>query len=110
MNTPPTEEALIQAALAELDRLPEPGPDPAETELLAYPEPSDWEAASLTLAGLDASRRPPTKTVCETCPNSVWFASPQELKCYCRVMFLVTWSTQEPNQLTLCDGIAIGQE
>jgi hypothetical protein len=107
MNAPPTEEELIQAALAELDQLPEP--DPTETDSLCYPEPAE-EEASPTLAGLDASRRPQAKTACETCPNSVWFASPKELKCYCRVMFLVTWSTKEPSQITLCDGIYIGQE
>ncbi len=28
--------------------------------------------------------------------NSVWFSSPTEVKCYCRVMFLVSWSTKEP--------------
>jgi len=32
------------------------------------------------------------------------------VKCYCRVMFLITWSTQEPNQMTACDGALLGQE
>jgi len=59
---------------------------------------------------LDANRRPKLRTVCEVCPNSVWFASPAEVKCYCRVMFLITWSTQEPNQMTACDGALLGQE
>ena len=107
MNTQQTEEELIQADLAGLDQLPEP--DPTGTDSLSYPEPPE-EEASPTLAGLDESRRPPAKTACETCPNSVWFASPKELKCYRQVMFLVTWTTKEPNQITLCDGIYIGQE
>jgi hypothetical protein len=106
MNTQQTEEELIQAALAGLDQLP----DPTEMDSLFHPEQPEEEEASPTLAGLDASRRPQAKTACETCPNSVWFASPKELKCYCRVMFLVTWSTREPNPITLCDGIYIGQE
>ena len=50
------------------------------------------------------------KTACEACPNSVWFSSPTEVKCYCRVMYLVTWSTKEPNQITGCDGMYLGQE
>ena len=62
---------------------------------------------SPTLAALDKSRRPSPEVVCGTCPNSVWFASPNEVKCYCRVMFLVTWSTSEPNQITNCDGVAM---
>lgn len=66
--------------------------------------------ASPTLAELDASRRPKAKTVCEDCPNSVWFTSAAEVKCYCRVMFLVTWSSHAPNQITGCDGLYLGQE
>jgi Relaxase/Mobilisation nuclease domain/Large polyvalent protein-associated domain 7 len=35
--------------------------------------------------------------------------STNEVKCYCRVMFLVTWSNKEPNQITACDGMLLGQ-
>lgn len=66
--------------------------------------------ASPTLQELAQFRRPRDKTACEACPNSVWFASPLELKCYCRVMFLISWSTKEPNQITLCDGVFLGQD
>ena len=65
---------------------------------------------SHTLSELEPRRRPQAKTVCETCPHSVWFSSPTEVKCYCRVMYLVTWSTAEPNTLTNCDGPFLGQE
>ena len=93
-----TEDELIATAMAALDTpLPESTP-PADTP------------ASPTLAALDESRRPKARTVCEACPNSVWFTSPAQVKCYCRVMFLVTWSSQEPNQLTACDGIFLGQD
>jgi len=67
-------------------------------------------AASPTLAALEASRHPQQKTACETCPNSVWFSSPEEVKCYCRVMYLVAWSSQAPNQITHCDGQYLGRE
>src|SRR5574337_1811400 len=91
----PTEAALIDAALAVLN------PAPLPTSLLPEPEREPIEAAataeaaqawaplppaSPTLGALDASRRPKASTVCEECPNSVWFASPAEVKCYCRVM------------------------
>lgn len=66
-------------------------------------------AASLTLDALVPNRHPKPKTVCETCPNSVWFSSPTEVKCYCRVMFLVTWSSQMPHPLTHCDGLYLSQ-
>ena len=133
-----TEDELLAQALASMDSTPpggdeESGPEepPEPGEVLEFgeapPEPSFLdeleqppvdespfapleEPQSLVLQELDESRRPKAKTVCEDCPNSVWFASPAEVKCYCRVMFLVTWSSKEPNQITGCDGIFLGQE
>ena len=108
--TEPTEDELLEAALAAVDQpLPQP-PEPPEPDSHEPTPPQPDEPASPTLAALDESRRPKAKTVCEDCPNSVWFSSPAEVKCYCRVMFLVTWSNKEPNQLTACDGIFLGQE
>ena len=91
MNEEPSEDELIDAALATLDATP-------STEIQVE------GPLSATLRAVEESRRPPQKTVCEDCPNAMWFASPEEVKCYCRVMFLVTWSTTEPNQITSCDG------
>ncbi|SEQ92567.1 hypothetical protein SAMN04244573_02528 [Azotobacter beijerinckii] len=134
-----TEDELLAQALAamdstppgEVEATPEEPPEPPMDEGLEFaeapPEPEFLndsapsmvdespfaplvEPQSLVLQELDANRRPKARTVCERCPNSVWFSSPTELKCYCRVMFLVTWSTKEPNQLTGCDGMFLGQE
>ena len=111
----PTEDELIAEAMQALDT---PLPESTLHESgAATSGPTDEHPfrvadspASPTLEGLDKSRRPKAKTVCESCPNSVWFSSPAEVKCYCRVMFLVSWSTKEPNQITGCDGIFLGQE
>lgn len=73
-------------------------------------EPTQGRQSSPTLEALDESRRPKARTACEHCPNSVWFSTPAEVKCYCRVMFLITWSNKEPSQFTNCDGIYLGQE
>ncbi|RYE67716.1 MAG: conjugal transfer protein TraH [Oxalobacteraceae bacterium] len=111
--TQPSEDELLEAALAAVDQpLPQP-PEPPEPDSHEPTQPPPSEppsAASPTLEALEESRRPQAKTVCEDCPNSVWFSSPAEVKCYCRVMFLVTWSNKEPNQLTACDGIFLGQD
>lgn len=142
----PTEEDLIEAAMAAMDAAPpgtselmeqppeppelveglaeeplEPPLEPEFTELDEQAEPQEQgrdpspfdprpEPVSLVLEELEPIRRPKERTVCEHCPNSVWFSSPAEVKCYCRVMFLVTWSTKEPNQITKCDGIFVGEE
>ena len=114
MSEPSIEDEL-DAALAALDNeplptstLPEPQPSPGQATNVAAPPPPS--TGSPTLDALDESRRPKASTVCEHCPNSVWFASPAEVKCYCRVMFLITWSSKEPNQITHCDGEFLGQE
>jgi hypothetical protein len=93
-----TEGDLIEAAMAVLDQ---PLPEHCQSD---FPP-----SISPTLARLAADRRPKAKTACEACPNSVWFTSPNEVKCYCRVMFLVTWCNKEPNQITACDGMLLGQ-
>lgn len=59
---------------------------------------------SPTLSALDAARRPKIKTACETCPNSMWFSSPEEVKCYCRIMHMISWSGKDSNLITMCDG------
>ena len=63
---------------------------------------------SPTLTALAVARRPKIKTACETCPNSMWFSSPQEVKCYCRIMHLISWSAKESNLITMCDGNFLG--
>jgi len=93
---PPTQTSTQAAVPAEALQTPAPAAAP--------------EALSPTLSTLEMSRRPKEATVCERCPNSVWFTSPTEVKCYCRVMYLVTWSSAEPNQITGCDGLFLGQE
>ena len=40
----------------------------------------------------------------------LWFASDTEVKCYCRVMYLITWSTKEPVNIKLCDGPFLGDQ
>lgn len=70
--------------------------EPMQDELAPYISP--------TLASISAKERPNPSTVCEVCPASVWFSSPAGLKCFCRVMHLVSWSKEEPNELTHCDG------
>lgn len=97
----PSEDLLIDQALAALE----------SAQATASDQELDLDSAvvsSPTLDALDTARHPQASTVCEHCPNSVWFASPAELKCYCRVMYLVSWSSREPNQITHCDGQFLG--
>jgi hypothetical protein len=65
---------------------------------------------SPTLRKLPENQRPNPSTVCERCPASVWFSSTVAVKCFCRVMHLITWSPQEPNAMTECDGEVMARE
>lgn len=65
---------------------------------------------SPTLMKLPQSQRPTPSTVCEVCPASVWFSSPAGLKCFCRVMHLYTWTKDDPNALSACDGEVMARE
>ena len=100
-----TEDQLIEAAM---EAAAGPEPDVEETHTPVQREAP--RTPSPTLDALEKKRRPQPATVCESCPHSVWFTSPTDVKCYCRVMYLVTWSVKEPNQITACDGIYVGQE
>lgn len=65
---------------------------------------------TLTLASIDAARRPNPPTVCMACPAAVWMATPRDVKCFCRLMHYWSWETSKPNELTHCDGLAIASE
>jgi hypothetical protein len=102
--------------LSELSVLPPmpplSGPLPIGDQAL---QPADEPAeppteGSPTLEALPESRRPSEKTACETCRNSVWFSSKDQVQCYCRVMYLVTWNSRQPKALQLCDGQYLGEE
>lgn len=73
-------------------------------------EPEGLQVASRTLVALDEARRPRPEIACGICPNSVWFATPSDLRCYCRVMFVQTWTAQKPGEIVSCDGMFLGQE
>jgi hypothetical protein len=68
------------------------------------------EYLSPTVAQLDTSRRPNPSSLCATCPNSLWFATADHLKCYCRLMHVVTWSSEEPKPIVACDGLVLSTE
>ena len=59
---------------------------------------------SPTLLSIPAKIRPATYTACETCPASVWFASPGAVSCYCRIMHLTTYTSENPQTFQFCDG------
>lgn len=114
-----TEEELIDQALAQFGQEPPAEePEQPETESEPGPETEGQEQptetpppaeASETLAGLEGSRRKSIETVCTGCPNALWFVSDKEVQCYCRVMFLVVWSSKEKHHFTACDGTNLGQ-
>jgi hypothetical protein len=42
---------------------------------------------------------------------SLWFASADHLRCFCRLMHVVTWNSEEPSSpIAACDGILLSGE
>jgi hypothetical protein len=97
-----TDNEKINAALEEV--VPEDLPELNEEE-----EGLFMGSNSRVLDGLDKPRLLKVKTVCARCPHSVWHKTPKDLKCYCRVMYVISWSTDTPNQITACDGMFLEQ-
>ena len=75
-----------------------PGADPAQRFDMLPPY------VSPTLQRIGARRRPEPSTHCEVCPASLWFATPSEVRCFCRVMHSFTWTAEEPTAIVDCDG------
>lgn len=60
---------------------------------------------SMTLARLPKARRPKPSAVCEIGPMSVWLVLTKEVRCYCRVMHLASWTSNDPAAVvSQCDG------
>lgn len=94
------DESQNHSELEELQDLSHPAEiEFSETgEIAPYISPT---LASITREDL----RPNPSIVCEVCPASVWHGSEQKgLKCYCRVMHVISWSQEEPNDIAFCDG------
>ncbi|MCW5156316.1 hypothetical protein [Burkholderia cenocepacia] len=47
---------------------------------------------------------PQENIICSRCPKAMWQVAGQSLICFCRVMHCPTWTTEQPGDMTLCDG------
>ena len=60
---------------------------------------------SQVLARLPKERRPNPSTTCEICPWSNWLVMTKEVKCYCRLMYLWSWTSNDTAKVVKqCDG------
>ena len=75
----------------------------SEIEQAAAPPPRELRPV---VRGLSPKQRP--STVCNTCPQSLWFVSAVALRCYCQSMHVIVWSPTEPNALVDCDQMHLG--
>ena len=70
----------------------------SENEQAAMPPLRDLRPVVLALS---PAQRP--STACGRCPESLWLKSAVDLRCYCKPMHLIVWSTAEKNEITDCD-------
>lgn len=50
------------------------------------------------------SNPPPESAACRTCPASLWLRNGLELRNFCRVLHVITWSDTEDLAPDQCDG------
>ena len=98
-NQDQIEDQQLMEALKLLEQTPE------VEDTLAEVENSEEINTSPTLDALDKARLPKVKTACQACPNSMWFSSPEEVKCYCRIMHTISWGGNDSSLITKCDGL-----
>ncbi len=63
---------------------------------------------SPVLRGLPAKDLP--KVACIECPHAIWQETGTDLRCYCRVMYLIAWSKAQPTEILACDGTSLGKD
>ena len=72
-------------------------------------EEINHEYTSPIIEILEEGSRPDQSTICQHCPDSIWFiSSPNSarLKCYCKAMNVITYDSQEQEiePVIECDG------
>ena len=48
--------------------------------------------------------QPQKQIACLDCPAGIWFGGEKNLSCYCQILHLKSWSTDDPTDLLYCDG------
>ena len=65
--------------------------------------------ATATLTMLPQRRRP-GPTACASCPVAVWYVLPRKVQCYCRVMHMEVYSSENPEErVEVCDGLLLSR-
>ena len=70
--------------------------------------PNVFQSPTLTKLSLECPQLLPPQPYpqCVNCPNSLWLAiEAGTLRCYCQAMRVISWDTNEPHEIPLCDGI-----
>lgn len=64
---------------------------------------------SLVINQLTEEKLPKKETLCEYCPNSLWFMTQSELKCFCTSMHSISCSKESgDNPIISCDRQVLG--
>lgn len=74
------------------------------TDELTSPESLITSSVLLALA---EDKLPSPLPICAACPAAVWHVSEPALRCYCRVMHVESWTSEEPVAVLACDGQVI---
>lgn len=72
---------------------------------------TDSPITSPVLLSLAEDKLPSPLPSCAACPAAVWHLSEPALRCYCRIMHVESWTSEEPSiALLACDGQVIAAQ
>ena len=97
----------LEKMLGSLDGPAAAGAAPSSPTLPLPLQPGPEPYESPVLVSLDSTRLPQPLPTCGICPKALWSSRSDSLQCFCRVMHLVTWSSEQPElkPIQLCDGV-----
>jgi hypothetical protein len=80
-------------------------PNSTLIESLQLPDlPEEQVYRSSVLLRLERLGQSTPSTMCSGCKGAVWMTQNGSLQAFCRVMNLITWSSDDPTEIEDCDG------
>jgi len=93
-------------------------PDDVESEYIGFrkatlgiPEKVNQDYSDPVVLSLAETDRPQAQLICQHCPGACFFTTHNALKCFCKHMNTISWTTYEPIPITRCtaQGVFVAQ-
>lgn len=78
---------------------------------LGIPEKVNKDYSDPVVLSLAETDRPQVQLICQHCPGACFFTTHNALKCFCKHMNTLSWTTSDPIPITRCtaQGVFVAQ-